>query len=155
MAEEKKRFPWWWLACAVLLVIFAAVMGFIETVGRQGTIVGRYEQIHPEMSRREVYAILGRTTNVWTFPRSAEGFLGPPDVARFCDDPLTMWEVFTWDDESPARVEVWFGKCRLSDGTERWRTKSKRLRLNDRRLSWWHFRRWTEKAHAAIHGPRR
>jgi len=45
MAEGKKRFRWWLLVGAVLLAIFAAALGLIETVGRRGTIVGRYERL--------------------------------------------------------------------------------------------------------------
>jgi hypothetical protein len=59
MAEEKKRFPWWLPACSVLLVIFAVALGFVETVGRQGTIVGRFNRLEMYMSEAEVRAILG------------------------------------------------------------------------------------------------
>jgi hypothetical protein len=59
MAESPKRFPWCWRAVAVLLVIFAVVVGFIETVGPRGTIVSRYEQIERGMSREETFDILG------------------------------------------------------------------------------------------------
>jgi hypothetical protein len=59
MPDEKKRFPWRLAACAFLLVALAAVLGFIETVGRQGTIVGRYERIRVGMLRTETDSILG------------------------------------------------------------------------------------------------
>jgi hypothetical protein len=60
MSEGKKRFPRWLIICALLLVPFAAVLGLIETVGRQGALVGRYELIKEGMSRAETYRILGR-----------------------------------------------------------------------------------------------
>jgi hypothetical protein len=58
MAEDKQRFPWWPLAGAVVLGTAALlVLGVIETVGRQGTIIGRAEGIKIGMSR--VAQILG------------------------------------------------------------------------------------------------
>jgi hypothetical protein len=60
MAERKKRFPWWLAACAAALAIVAAVLGFIETVGRQGTIVGRYDRLTKGMSYADIISVLGR-----------------------------------------------------------------------------------------------
>lgn len=56
MAEPKKRFPYRLLACSAPLIVFAAVMGFIETVGRHGTIIGRYEQV-PGPTVRQFYSL--------------------------------------------------------------------------------------------------
>jgi hypothetical protein len=50
MVEKKKRFPWWLFACAALGVLGASLVGFIEIVGREGTIVGRYERVRTGMS---------------------------------------------------------------------------------------------------------
>src|SRR5579885_1863223 len=81
MPEEKKRFPWWLVVCALVCVIGAALLGFIETVGRRGTIVGRYERLlaptymqslaggrdieglDMNMSENDVVAALGSSTD--------------------------------------------------------------------------------------------
>jgi hypothetical protein len=59
MAEAQKRFPWRLTACAALSLLSALFVGFIETVGRQVTFIGRYEQIKEGMSLAETVQILG------------------------------------------------------------------------------------------------
>ena len=83
MADERKRFPWWLIACAALLVPLAAVVGFIETLGRHGSVVQNYELVKEGMSQPEdVY----RTSlnSVWIVldkgshsGKSRFGFLAP------------------------------------------------------------------------------
>lgn len=81
MAELHKRFPYRMLAGAVLLVIVAAVLAFVETVGRRGTLVARYERLlaptyqqrlaggadmegfEGEISESDVVALLGSYTD--------------------------------------------------------------------------------------------
>lgn len=81
MPETQKRFPYRLLVCSVVLVILAAAIGLIETVGRRGTIVGRYERLRAptylqtlaggadmegfdlNMSESEVLAVLGPYTD--------------------------------------------------------------------------------------------
>jgi len=59
MPEEKKPFPWWLAVSATLLVPLAAALGFIEAVGRQGTLAGRWQHIKEGMSKEEITAIVG------------------------------------------------------------------------------------------------
>jgi hypothetical protein len=80
MAEEKKRFPWWPVAWVVVPAIAAlVVLGFIETVGRQGTIIGRGERIKIGMSRFEVAQILG-----------VASLNGGTDWPHWLDDPAVV-----------------------------------------------------------------
>jgi hypothetical protein len=46
MAQPKKRFPYKFTAGAAILLIGALLSVAIATVGRQGTIASRYEQLH-------------------------------------------------------------------------------------------------------------
>jgi hypothetical protein len=133
MAQEKKRFRWWLFlcaaVCAVLLVPLAAALGLIETVGRRGTLAGRYERIQEGMSRTDVVRILGQ----------------PPIIFQRTDsmpEPAQHW------DEGPVLVAVWF------DEKNRVRVKSIGHFAGEI-FVWWHVRRWAEKAYTAIHGPRR
>ena len=59
MPEEKKRFQWWPVICAVLLLSLAAAVGLIETVGRRGTLVGQCERLREGMSHEQVTEIVG------------------------------------------------------------------------------------------------
>jgi hypothetical protein len=123
MAEEKKRFPWWWLTvCAALLVPLAATLCFIETVGRRGgTLVGKYERVEARMSRDETHRILG-----------------PPDYSTSIID---RWH----EPETGTSVQLTFQDNRVSEfcfvsdsgGTHN---------------AWWRLCRWAELAWDAIHG---
>ena len=127
MPEEKKRFPWWLAAGAVLLAIVAAALGLIETVGREGTIVNRYDRIVEGMPRTEALRILGS-------PRAVP-----------CAGNLAVWK------EGPLCVVVEF------EDDNRTKAKDLVVlhpEDTDLYISW-HFRRWAEQAYTAIHGPRR
>src|SRR5579885_2286626 len=125
MPEEKKRLPWWLVACAAVLVPLAAVLGFIETVGRRGTIYGRFNEIGNGMSRADVLRILG-----------------PPSYAP--DKEGLVWEVGL--DHSWVQFD---GRDRVTskgiEGSD----------LPSAYGVGWFVRRWAEKAFTAIHGPRR
>jgi hypothetical protein len=127
MPDEKNRFPWWLLAVAGLPL--AAVLGFIETVGRQGTLVGRFELVRTGMSFVEVVDALGSCPCV-------------------LDDRDQYWL------DDPVDVKLRFeGKWRLDPND--WHVLDKRLRVNGAGSTWWRIRRWAEQAYTAIHGPRR
>jgi hypothetical protein len=138
MAEEKKRFPWWLIVCAVLFVPLAAVFRFIETVGREGTILGRYERVTEGMKYDDAARILGTPDDEGLGPSR---FLGPASLAHYShwsEGPSEVW------------VEVSIGR---SFGTECCvRGKASEV---SRRFSLWHLRRWAEQAYAALHGPHR
>ena len=140
MAEEKKRFPWWLVVCAALLVPLAAVIGLIETVGRQGTVVGRYGRIYEGMLEPETLAVLG-----------------PPDITDFaCSGPVQM---YCWR-EGPTIVWVVITEEHLagwqSDHNRTRRTLTfKQLTMEKGVFVLWHLRRWAEQAYTAIHGPSR
>jgi hypothetical protein len=131
MADEKKRFPWWLVVCAVLLVPLAAVVGLIETVGRQGTIVGRCERVKPGMLDTEARAILGPPDEEDSHVFGVYGSVwreGPIVV-------IVQWE--QWNQFAPRYV--YDASCWVVSG---------------RSDPWWHVRRWAEQAYTAIHGPR-
>ena len=126
MAEEKKRFPWRLWAGTLVALLLAAVVGFIETVGRRGTVVGRYERIHVGMSRGRVDQILSHD-----FPTENSGWL-----EFWNDGPLSLCLTFRDDRVIDKSLESSFTQT-----------------TNSR--AWWHVRRWAEQAYTAIHGPRR
>jgi hypothetical protein len=144
MAESQKRFPYRLLACSVLLVLLAAVLSFIETVGRRGTLVGRYQQIKDDMSAAQVAHALGVRPQVRSAPftnmfltADMEYVDGPVKVVvRFeliqADHPCDPSELSITD------RHLYFGQA---EGT--------RLAW-----AWWHMRRWAEQAWMAIHGSR-
>jgi hypothetical protein len=129
MSEEKKRFPWWLVACAVVLVLLAAVLGFIETVGRQGTLLGRYEHIKERMSRDE-----------------ARRILGTPSYSNYFSD---HWE----DDHNSVALD--FQRNQISSRGIFRAGPMISPRVWDKYDARWHVRRWAEQACTAIHGPRR
>lgn len=128
-AEEKK--PWWLVVSAVLLLV-AAVVYFIDTVGRDGTLVGRYDLVRTGMSFAEAKDALG------SYPGVLDGkthdrywFDGPAEV-RLGFEAMSVWPPDPKD----------------------WRVREKRLHVNDAGSIWWHVRRWAERAYTAIHRPR-
>jgi hypothetical protein len=127
MVEEKKRFSWRVLASAGLVVVLAALVGFIETVGRQGTIIGRAERLKTGMSRLQVAQILGRA-----------------DIFRGTDSPI-------WLDDRDRLVQVAV-RFDVSD-----RVVSVEIVDDPGWLRPFRFgiRRWAENAYMNIHGPRR
>ena len=152
MAEEKKRFPWWLVVCAAVLLLLGAVVGFIETVGRQGTIVGRYDRLTKGMSYADIISVLGRDPD--------EEFLDAAELEQhgnacpysWREGPAELWIVvearliFMRDPTDPRSV-IWT--------VERQNLLRKSLYLDCNHLTWWHVRRWAEQAYTAIHGPRR
>jgi hypothetical protein len=135
MGEPKKRFPLWVFACAVLSVLGASFVGFVELVGRQSTIIGRYEQVKDGTTYDEVCDIINPPPySMRRWSRSAKlpdgrvgvtvGWTEGPGSVSFLYDPATHRV-------SPAGSYIEQG------------------------FSFWHLRRWAEKAYAAIHGPRR
>ena len=135
MAEEKKRFPWWWVVCAAILLPLAAALGFIETVGRKGTIVGRWELIAgPDegikkgTSRAETFRVLGEH---WR-----EGRLGA--MGFWNDGPAHVAVSFDGDDRAVLGNLVMLPPYEYKGS-----------------LTWWNLRRWAERTYTAIHGPRR
>jgi|SRR5579885_1535468 len=128
MPEEKKRFPWWLLGCAVALVLLAAVVGFIETVGRERTIIGRFDKLEVGMPETKVEAILGRADLEQSGSYWHEG---PVDVE-------VVWQTEWKDDEPQGR-----------------RVARKSYRVESGGYALWRIRRWAEQAYTAIHGPRR
>lgn len=130
MAEAQKRFPWWLLVCSVLLPIFASVMAFVVTVGRQGTLVGKYDQVEVGMPESTARAIVGRPAEV-----------DVPHVGVY--EAWSLWR------EGPGELTIFW----MDDehGRHVWRV-SHRVQ---RGYKYWHLRRWAEKAWTLIHGPRR
>jgi hypothetical protein len=149
MAEVKKRFPWWLILCAAVLVPLAAVTGLIETVGRRGTLVGRLDQIDKWgtewMDEDEFLRILGPPTET-----------GP---GRHCFSG--EWGVnHRWQD-GPASLLVFASRLRLNRGKACGLIGRKDFENEDghvtvsRDVILWRVRRWAEQAYTAIHGPRR
>ena len=131
MAEEKKRFPWRLVVCAVVLVPLAAALGLFETVGRKGTIIGRYDRVKKGMSWFDVTAILGPASD-----NGLDGNLLDLDSYTVC------WQ------EGPATIVVEFDPETV--------VLHKRIATYPpftRDHFWWHVHRWAEKAYTAIHGP--
>jgi len=87
MAHERNRFPWWLVACAAILMPLAAVVGLIETVGRQGTLAGRFHLIQQGLREDECLAILGQR------PRTSIS--------------LQSGHVCVWQD-GPNQARIWF-----------------------------------------------
>jgi hypothetical protein len=92
MADEKKRFPWWLAAGAVVLAIVGTALGFIETVGRRGTLVGRWEAVraHVAMPEAELVRLLGPPLHMTPTPvpwaESLQAYVwedGPAILAAF------------------------------------------------------------------------
>jgi hypothetical protein len=167
MAEEKKRFPWWLVATAALLLV-AAVLGFIETVGWRGTIVGRYERIQDGMSEAEALSILGPGDPVFepselsnTQNEQIEWNLAHPGTyvgyhVKWQEGPARVLVIFVAP--SPAAPAVltsreWFG-WPPQDHYD-FKVMVKIFRMTNDIAPAWDLRRWAEQAYTAIHGPRR
>ena len=159
MSEENKRFPWWWLACAVVLVLLAVALGFVEATGPQGTIVRRYELVKEGMSQPEVRAVIGRSPHTTV----EHGGVPTQSLSEYEADPYgdhapAIWRRYEWED-GPLEVKVWFENRRLPDGSLHWGVTGKRFKVNYRDFAWadapWHLRHLAEQAYTAIHGPRR
>jgi len=133
MAEQKKRFPWCLGVCAVVLLLLGTVVGFIETVGRQGTLT-RAETINDEEqhSKADVLRILGP-------PTSTKRLLN--------DEDHEVGTLYEWED-GPIRVRF----VVVDNSTF---LNIDRSAAPQRDTTWWHVRRWAEQAYTAIHGPRR
>jgi hypothetical protein len=128
MVEEKKRLPWRLIVLAVVVLTCALLVGFIETAGRQGTIVGRYEQIENGMPREKILRILGDSP---------------------FQEACGRWAM--WPD-GPVVIMVNFKGDRVSDKAVREPVPDEQ-RMQDLH-TWWRARRWAEQAYTAIHGPR-
>ena len=149
MAQPKKRFPYKFTAGAAILLIGALLSVAIATVGRQGTIASRYEQIQKGMSPEEVVAIMGK-----------------PDEDQFRKHHGVSWEDYTFRD---GAAEVWIlfsAPDQFQEAREppvdvsvhqhkEWVVRIKSLSVHGSGFISWHFRRWAEQAYTAIHGPRR
>lgn len=152
MAEARKRVPWWLIVCTAILVPLAAVVGLIETVGRQGTLVGRLEQVPDTRSRG------------WIPEHEFLRIMGPPSetslgtLPRICG---ATWGVhYRWRD-GPASLEVFSSRLRSDLGmatevvaTRDFEDEDGHIAL-DRHVVVWRIRRWAEDAYTAIHGARR
>jgi hypothetical protein len=137
MAEEKKRFGWWLVLCAVLAVLLAAVLGLVETVGRQGTIVGRFQRIEKGMAMPDVVAVLGVSSSTASRPRFwGEWKEGPVKVT------ITLSCIETHADKTLDRYP-------------HYAVEGKYLEFQANPAAFWWVRRWAEQAYTAIHGPRR
>jgi hypothetical protein len=154
MTEEKKRFPWRLIGCAVLAVLLAAVVGFIETAGREGTVIGRYERIKRikhGASEAEIVAIMGKDalrsgetadgTDLDTCLERADG-LGRIRVTVATKDADIM--------ASPPLA--WVTRIIEPHGKAFAFTE---LELAGDPPFLWRCRRWAEQAYTTIHGPRR
>ncbi len=110
MGAEKKRFPWWAVVGAVLLLLLAAALGIIETMGRWGTLVGRVERVKYGMSEMEVVQILGRTSD-------GQGSTSP----AWRDDGVVVVVGFE-DSDSVCSIEIFdgVGGLRLRWRIRRW-----------------------------------
>jgi hypothetical protein len=135
MPEEKKRFPWWVWAVAALLGIFVVVAGFIETVGRRGTLIVQYDRIQEGMSWDETVRILGRD---WYAPLVS--ISGSPGKWRCWDDGTVILTITLEND--------WVRSKSLSDSGYMYPGQG-------HTSSWWRMSRSIAKAYTAIHGPRR
>jgi hypothetical protein len=145
MPEAKKRFPWWLIVCAALFVLLAAVVGFIETVGRQGTIIGRSERIKPGMPEAEVEKILGPSAFFGRY--SWPGTTIEVPVALDRDGPFqvevdfeSVHRPFDWKDLHVSGIELEAYPIEKGEYFT---------------LGWFRVRRWAEQAYTAIHRPRR
>jgi hypothetical protein len=176
MEESKKRLPLWMIFLAVLLIVCAPLVGFIETVGRQGTIIGRCAQLRNGMSKEEVITILGherpsswvgehggtyqeRTLSHWEevaaryikLPRHIQG-VDPGsgqllDWAEWHEGPATVYVDFVAKD--------WDGKFpRFRHEIAHWSVLSTDPRVENASMSW-RIRLWAEEIWMAIHGPHR
>jgi hypothetical protein len=132
MAEAQKRFSWWLVVAAVLPVFFAAVVGFIETVGRQGTIVARFHRLELNMAEGEARAILGRRED-----------MNIPSIGH--NPGWSIWR------EGPMDLTIYW-----IQGPRERHIRSIEFDLSRRApFLFWRLRRWAEQAYTAIHGPRR
>lgn len=148
------------LAGAVLAVLFAAAIGFIETVGREGTIVGRYERIKHGASEAELVAVMGEEaarrgqmaigTHLDLRLEWADG-LGRVYVALATKDAHEI----TFFKEYKGGSVVWTSTSIVEPRKHFWTVASTKLELEDNPTLLWRCRRWAEQAYTAIHGPRR
>jgi hypothetical protein len=135
VAEPKKRLHHWLLACAVILLV-CGLLASIAVIGRQGTIAGRFRRPRPGMSEAEVVAILGH----------------PHKVSPGIRIKTISLDTYFWV-EGPATVLVTFSSP--PSHPESRRAEAGRMALYVKRYpTFWHLRRWAEKAWMAIHGPR-
>jgi hypothetical protein len=123
MTDERKRLPWWLMASAVLLVLFAAVLGFVETVGRRGTIMGRIGRVHVGMSRPDVIHIMG-----------APDADSSSRAARWHEHTVGWEFQFDGSDRVTKRHIFLFTHGKPSNEV------------------WWHLRLWSERVWMKIHG---
>jgi hypothetical protein len=156
MAEEKKRFPWRLVVCAAVLVPVAAVLGFIETVGRQGTILGRSEEVKDGMSREQVHRILGTPSISHVDAEWFDGRVIVDTDDQWFDGPVSV-DVEFWKNEVSHRTLLIRSDPDYDYADNYWNrgpvhhwgpyTRTHRV--------WWNIRRWAEQAYTAVHGPRR
>lgn len=185
MTKAQKRFSWWLVAYSLLLAICGLLFSLIETVGRQGTIVGRFHRIVcRDLEGPSIPP--GMLANNIPLSVKAEGMtideafriLGTPD---YCHDDPVGWA--HWADHLPPQDIVW--ACPYCCDTwnldrmkvARWTEGpvevtlgfgvderpgrqvcivfAKKLHVTNTCFSAWHVRRWAEQAWTAIHGPRR
>jgi hypothetical protein len=202
VTHSRCRFGVWIVAFSVPLVLLGTILGFIETVGRQGTIIGRYERLpaptvrqlnasyssanQEELSEAEVFAIFGPFNDYRPDPAGMQGWeyrqknaetkrdlykILPkePEVeerlpAFYVGEPIPV-RVANWR-EGPVEVAVAFQPCHAVDlnpenpgsfhvRATRWLVYANDLQVKSERFSWWHIRRWAEKAWTMMHGERR
>jgi hypothetical protein len=144
MAEEKKPFPWWLVAWVVVLAILGTALGFIETVGRRGTLVGRYERIHEAMAASKALAILG-PPDITGSRHPDPAYSGPVQMYCWHEGPAAVWIAIVEDQTIGWRED---------DGRTPRFVDAKRLTMEKDVSVIWHVRRWAEQAYTAIHGPR-
>jgi hypothetical protein len=154
MAEPKKRIPHWVLVCSVLLAIVAAVLGFIEAVGRRGTIVGRYHRLAEgnTVTAEEAFRILGKPDDYREVPSISTSPV-PPEWRRYFlasnRTKLAAWR------EGPAELVVAFGPIDFDHPKTWYATGAKTLRVSGPGFGWWHVRRWAEQTWTLINGTLR
>ena len=157
MAEQKKRVSWSMVVCGVILVPLGVVFGFIETVGRQGTLLGRHERLIAQHPRTEadVLTTLGTYGHFSSDVKAATLSIAPDDFSlpprlrfdRWTDGAVDVIIVFSQDNGYQGQ---W-----LIDDHRQWPMDDRRALVGRDADAWWHVRRWAEQAYTAIHGPRR
>jgi hypothetical protein len=137
VVTSKKRLWYWLIAAAAPFVICALLVTFIAIVGRQGTLVGRYDRVESGMQLADAFATLGSGFEYWN-DKELHWSEGPANVTLHVQLQITP----------PSGAEG-------SEPRIEWLVAGKDLHIDGDGNLWWRIHRLAEQAWARMHGPSR